>query len=44
MTLAYTFLLAWFALRGTEAELFALKQQRAQQTKPATVTLEDINT
>ena len=44
MTLAYTFLLAWFALRGTEAELFALKQQRAQQTKPATVTLEDVNT
>ena len=43
MTLAYTFLLAWFALRGTEAELVALKQQRANQTRPATVTLEDVS-
>jgi len=43
MTLAYTFLLAWFTLRGTEAELIALKQQRAKQTRPATVTLEDVS-
>jgi heme exporter protein C len=43
MTLAYTFLLAWFALRGTEAELATLKQQRAQQTRPATVKLEDVS-
>lgn len=43
MTLAYTFLLAWFTLRGTEAELAALKQQRAHQTRPATVTLEDVS-
>jgi len=33
----------WFTLRGTEAELIALKQQRAKQTRPATVTLEDVS-
>lgn len=43
MFLGYTALLAWFALRGTEAELAELKQQRAAQSKPATVTLEDIS-
>ena len=42
MTLGYTALLAWFALRGTEAEVVQLKQQRAAQSKPATVTLENI--
>jgi len=42
MFLGYTALLAWFALRGTEAELAALKHQRAAQSKPATVTLEDV--
>ena len=42
MTLAYTILLAWFALRGTEAELVELKKQRAAQSKPASVTLEEM--
>lgn len=42
MTLAYTALLAWFALRGTEAELAALKAQRAAQSTPAKVTLEEM--
>jgi len=42
MTLGYTALLAWFALRGTEAEVVQLKQQRAAQSKPATVTLKNI--
>jgi len=43
MGLGYTVLLAWFALRGTEAELAELKQQRAVQSKPAKVTLEELN-
>ena len=43
MALGYTALLTWFALRGTEAELVELKQQRAAQSKPATVTLEDVS-
>jgi len=43
MTLGYTLLLAWFALRGTEAELAELKRHRAAQSKPATVMLEDIS-
>ena len=43
MALGYTALLAWFALRGTEAELALLKEQRAAQTKPASVTLEEIS-
>ena len=42
MTLGYTALLAWFALRGTEAELATLKRNRAAQTQPANVTLKDI--
>lgn len=42
MTLGYTALLVWFALRGTEAELATLKRNRAAQTQPANVTLEDI--
>lgn len=42
MFLGYTALLAWFGLRGTEAELVNLKRQRAQQTKPASVKLEDV--
>jgi len=42
MTLGYTALLAWFALRGTEAELAVLKRNRAAQTKPANVTIEDV--
>ncbi len=42
MSLGYTLLLAWFALRGTEAELADLKRHRAAQSKPADVTLEDI--
>ena len=42
MMLGYTALLAWFALRGTEAELAELKHQRAAQSKPATVTLETL--
>jgi len=41
MMLGYTALLAWCALRGTEAELVLQKQQRTTQSKPATVTLED---
>ena len=43
MTLGYTALLTWFALRGTEAELAELKRNRAAQSKPASVTLEDIS-
>jgi heme exporter protein C len=43
MSLGYTALLAWFALRGTEAELAELKRNRAAQSKPATVTLEDVS-
>lgn len=42
MTLAYTFLLAWFSLRGTEAEIFELKQKRAKRSAPASVTVEDV--
>lgn len=42
MSLGYTLLLAWFALRGTEAELAELKRKRAIQSKPAEVTLEDM--
>lgn len=42
MALAYTALLIWFMLRGTEAELAELKKQRAAQSKPATLTLEDV--
>jgi len=42
MALGYTLLLAWFALRGTEAELVELKKQRADSAKPASVTLEEI--
>lgn len=42
MTFGYTALLAWFALRGTEAELVELKKQRAQISKPANVTLEEM--
>lgn len=42
MALGYTALLIWFALRGTEAELAELKRNRATQSKPAKVTLEDI--
>jgi len=43
MALGYTLLLAWFALRGTEAELALLKKRRAQKAKAATVTIEDIS-
>ena len=43
MTLGYTTLLAWFALRGTEAELVDLKRQREATTKPATVKIETIS-
>ena len=42
MTLGYTALLVWFALRGTEAELVELKKQRAVSSKPANVTLEEM--
>ena len=42
MSLGYTLLLAWFALRGTESELAELKRKRAVQSKPAEVTLEDV--
>jgi len=42
MMLGYTAFLAWVTLRSTEAELVQLKQQRAAQSKPATVTLEEI--
>jgi len=42
MTLGYTTLLAWFALRGTEAELVDLKRQRETVTKPAIVKIETI--
>jgi heme exporter protein C len=42
MTLGYTALLIWFALRGTEAELAELKQNRSTQSKPASVTLEEM--
>jgi len=42
MTLGYTALLIWFALRGTEAELAELKQNRSTQAKPASVTLEEM--
>jgi len=42
MTLAYTALLAWFALRGIEAELAALKSARKSQHSPAAVTIEAI--
>lgn len=44
MALGYTALLAWFALRGTEAELAELKAQRRAQAKPASVTIEEIET
>lgn len=40
MSFAYLFLLAWFALRGIEAELAALKSARNTQHKPASVTIE----
>jgi len=40
MALAYTCLLTWFALRGIEAELAALKSSRATQHKPAAITIE----
>lgn len=43
MFLGYTALLSWMALRGTEAELAQLKRQRAAQTKPAKVTLEQVS-
>ena len=43
MAVGYTCLLAWFALRGTEAELVQLKQARAAKSKPAKVTLEDVS-
>lgn len=43
MSLGYTVLLAWFALRGTEAELVELKRNRAAQPKPAKVTLEEVS-
>ncbi|WP_427450388.1 heme ABC transporter permease CcmC [Litorimonas sp. WD9-15] len=42
MALGYTALLAWFALRGTEAELAELKSQRAATNKPASVKLETV--
>lgn len=42
MALAYTFLLGWFALRGIEADLAALKAARIAQPKPAAVTIEAI--
>ncbi len=42
MMLGYTALLAWFALRGTEAELALLKRQRDTSTKPATVKIETL--
>ena len=42
MTLGYTALMIWFALRGTEAELAELKQQRAAQSEPASIRLEDV--
>ena len=43
MAFGYLCLLAWFALRGTEAELAAMKVQRTQQSGPASVTLEDVS-
>ena len=43
MSLGYTLLLAWLSLRGTEAELVELKRQRAQHSKPATVSLDEVN-
>ncbi len=43
MALGYTLLLVWFALRGTEAELAELKRNRAAQSKPAKVSLEEVN-
>ena len=43
MTLGYMALLAWLTLRGTEADLVAMKAQRASNAKPATVTLEDVD-
>ena len=42
MSLGYTLLLAWLALRGTEAELAEFKRKRAARSKPAEVTLEDM--
>jgi heme exporter protein C len=42
MTLGYTTLLAWLALRGTEAELAELKKMRADQSKPASVSLQEM--
>ncbi len=44
MFLGYTALLAWFALRGTEAQLVVLKRQRDQKSTPAKVTIEDVAT
>ena len=44
MSFGYTALLAWFALRGTEAELVALKRRRTEQSKPAKITIEDVST
>lgn len=43
MSLGYTALLTWLALRGTEAELAELKRQRAKQSKPASVRLEEFS-
>lgn len=43
MALGYTLLLVWFALRGTEAELAELRRNRAAQSKPAKVSLEEVN-
>ena len=42
MALGYIMLLMWFSLRGIEADLADLTQQRAAQSKPATLTLEDV--
>ncbi|WP_409433727.1 heme ABC transporter permease CcmC [Litorimonas sp. RW-G-Af-16] len=43
MALGYTFLLAWFALRGTEAEIVAMRADRKPSQAPATVTLETLS-
>ena len=43
MALGYTLLLAWFALRGTEADIAQQKADRQAPHKPATVKLETLS-
>lgn len=43
MALGYTLLLAWFALRGTEADIAQQKADRQAPHKPAKVTLETLS-